>query len=159
MTTDSSSVSLKIHSSNKPKKTNSTIPITHRPQTHINITLYDKLTKLGIPIIQNTLQTITNITKQANNETTSHVGIYSILCKDSNKNYFGKTQRNRKKRIYEHKWSIKTNDDENTLFSHMLELKHTFDFSKATLIKPIHWKTSWRLQEYIYIQREREMFD
>ena len=64
-----------------------------------------------------------------------------------------KTQRNLKIRIYAHKWSIKTNDDRNTLFSHMVELKHTFNFSKATLIKPIHWKTPWRLLESAVISK------
>ena len=74
------------------------------PQTHI--TLYDKLTKLGIPIIQTTSQTIKNlkiITKRTNNETTSHAGIYSIPCKDCNKHYIVETLRNLEKRIYEHK--------------------------------------------------------
>ena len=42
------------------------------------------------------------------------------------------------KRIYDDKYSIKTNDDRNTLFSDMLEFKHTFNFSQATLIKLIH---------------------
>ena len=40
----------------------------------------------------------------------------------------------------EHKQSIKTNDDQNNLFSLMLKLKHTFNFSQADLIKPIHCK-------------------
>ena len=65
-----------------------------------------------------------------------HAGIYSISRKDCNKHYISKTQCNLEKKIYEHKQSIKTNDDQNTLFSHMLELKHTFNFSQATLIKP-----------------------
>ena len=43
--------------------------------------LYDKLTKLGIPIIQTTSQTIKNLTnKRTNNKTTSHAGVYSIPC-------------------------------------------------------------------------------
>ena len=50
--------------------------------------------------------------------------------KDCNKHYIGETQRNFKKRIYEHKRSIKINDDRNAFFSHTLELKHTFNFSK-----------------------------
>ena len=47
--------------------------------------------------IQTTSQTIknlTNISKQTNNETTSHAGIYSIPRKDCNKHYIGKTQHN-----------------------------------------------------------------
>ena len=46
-------------------------------KTH-NITLCNKLTKLGIPIIQTTAQTIknlTNIRKRTSNETTSHADI------------------------------------------------------------------------------------
>ena len=31
-------------------------------------------------------------------------------------------------------------DNQNALFSHMLDLKHTFNFSQTTLIKPIHSK-------------------
>ena len=50
-----------------------------------------------------------------------------------------------KKSFYEHKRSIKRNDDRNALFSHMLELKHTFKFSQATLIKHIHRKKSCKL--------------
>ena len=46
----------------------------------------------------------------------------------------------KKKKIYEHKRSIKTNDDPNALFSHKLELKDTLNFSQATLIKPMHCK-------------------
>ena len=91
-----------------------TIPITHRPislptNTH-NKPLYGKLTKLGIPIIQTTPQTIKNLTsisKCTNNITTSHAGIYSIPCKDCDKYYIGEIQRNLEKRIYEHKLSIK----------------------------------------------------
>ena len=36
---------------------------------------------------------------------------------------------------------------------HMLELKHPFDFSQATLIKPIHSKTSRRLLEFAIISK------
>ena len=78
-----------------------------------------------------TIKKLTNISKRTNNETTSHAGIYSIPCKGCNKHYISETQRNLEKRIYEHKWSIKTNDNWNGLFSHMLELKHTFNFFQA----------------------------
>ena len=94
-----------------------------------------------------TIKNLTNITKWTNNETTSHTGIYSIPCKDCNKHYIYKTQYNLEKRIYEHKRSIKTNDHQNALFSHMLEFQHTFNFSQATLIKPIHCKNSQRVLE------------
>ena len=57
-----------------------------------------------------------------------------------------------KKRIYEHKQSIKTNHDQNPLFSYMLELKHTY-FSQATLIKPIDYKRSHRLLEFVVISK------
>ena len=59
----------------------------------------------------------------------------------------------RKKRIYEQKRSIKTNDDRNALFSHMLEFKHTFNFPQAIQIKPIHSKNSWRLLESAAISK------
>ena len=48
---------------------------------------------------------------------------------------------------------MKTNDDQNALFSHMLELKHTFKFPQATLIKPIHCKKSQRLLESVVISK------
>ena len=148
--------SLKIHSSNKPKKTNPIIPITHRPillpsNTH-SITLYDKLTKLGIPIIQ-TIKNLTNITKWTINKTTSLAGIYSIPCKDCNKHNIGETQRNLEKRIHGYKWSIKINDDWNALSFQVLELKQTFNFSQAVLIKPIHCKKSQRLLESMDISK------
>ena len=55
--------------------------------------------------------------------------------------------------IYEYKQSIKTNDNQNALFSHMLELKHTFNFSQATLIKPIQCKKYQRLLESAVISK------
>ena len=52
-----------------------------------------------------------------------------------------------RKKIYEHNRSIKTNDDRNALFS---ELKHIFNFSEATLIKPIPCKKSrWLLESAV----------
>ena len=96
------------------------ISITHWPNslptnTH-NKPLYDKLKNL------------TKSSKRSNYATNSHAGIYSIPWKDCDKHHIGETQRNQEKRIYEHKRSIKLNDDRNTLFSHMLDLKHTFNF-------------------------------
>ena len=44
------------------------------------------------------------------------------------------------KRIYEHKRSIKLNDDRNAPFSYVLNLKNTFNFSQTTLTKPLHCK-------------------
>ena len=55
------------------------------------------------------------------------------------------------KRIYGHK--RKSNDNQNALFSHMLELKHTFNFSQATLIKPINCKKSRTLLESVVISK------
>ena len=103
--------------------------------------------------ISQTFKYLTNITIWTKKETTSHAGIYSIPCKDCSKYHIGETQRNLEKRIYEHKQSIKTNDDSNTFVSHMLELKQTFNFSRATLIKPIHCKKSRRLLESAVISK------
>ena len=70
--------------------------------------------------------------------------------KNCDKHYMGKTHHNLEKRIYKHKWSIKLNDYWNALFSHMLDLKHIFNFSQVTLIKPIHCKKSlWRLESTV----------
>ena len=153
-----------MHSSNKSKKNNPTIPTAHKPislptKTH-SIALYDKLTKFGIPIVQTTSQAIknlTNILKWTNNETTSNPGIYFIPCKDCYKHYIGENQRSLEKRIYKHKRLIKTNDDRNDFFSHMLELKLTFNFSQATLLKPIHCKKSCRLLESAVISKTKHI--
>ena len=48
---------------------------------------------------------------------------------------------------------IETNDDQNILFSHKLEFKHTFNFFQATLTKPIHCKKSHRLLESVVISK------
>ena len=40
-----------------------------------------------------------------------------------------------------------------TLFSHMLELKHTFNFPHTTLIKPMHYKKSRRRLESAVISK------
>ena len=64
--------------------------------------VYIYIYSLRISIIQTISQTIkdlTNITKRTNRETTSHADIYSITCKDCNKHYIGKTQRNQEKTI------------------------------------------------------------
>ena len=60
-----------------------------------------------------------------------------------NKHYIGETQRNLGKIFFEHKKSFKVN----ALFSNILDLKHTFNLSQSTLIKPIHCKKSCRLVE------------
>ena len=87
-----------------------------------------------------TIKNPINISKHTNNITTFHTGIYSIPYKDWDKHYIGETQRNLAKRMYEHKWSIELNDDQNALFSHMLDLKYTFNFFQDTFIEPIHCK-------------------
>ena len=65
------------------------------------------------------------------------LGRTTISSNYINKHYIDITQRSLEKRIYEHKRSIKINDDWNVLFSHMFELKHAFHLFQATLIKPI----------------------
>ena len=87
------------------KESNPTIPMTHRPISRptktYHIALYDKLTKLGIPIIKSSTQTIKilpNISKRTNNETTSHAGIYYISYKDCNRHYISETQRHLEKK-------------------------------------------------------------
>ena len=58
---------------------------------------YNKLTKLGITIIQTTSQIIkdfTTICKWTSNIITSHTSIYFIPCNDCDKYYIGKTQCN-----------------------------------------------------------------
>ena len=69
----------------------------------------------------------------------------------------GETQRNLEKRIYENKRSIKLNDDRNALFSHVLDLKHTYKFSQAALIKAIYCKKSCRLLESAFISKTKHI--
>ena len=45
-----------------------------------------------------------------------------------------------KKNLQTQTQSTKTNNNRISIFSNKLELKHTFKFSQATLIKPIHSK-------------------
>ena len=126
-----------IHFYAHHNKNNPTILIIHRPislptNTYINQIRNTNHTNSS----QN--KNLSHISKRTNNATTSHASIYSIPYKDCNKHYIGETQCNLEKRIYEHKLSIKPYDDRNA--SHMSDLKHTFNFSKATLIKTIHCK-------------------
>ena len=107
---------LHIHSANKLNKDMSIIPITHKPiSLSFNIhnkPFYDKLAKLGILIIQDTLQTIENLTNIAErtNNTTSHSDIYSIRRNNFDKYYIDETQRNLDKRSYKNRQAIKLND-------------------------------------------------
>ena len=68
-----------------------------------------------------------------------------------------KKKKKKKKRIYEHKRSIKTHDDRNALFSYMLDLKHTFNFSQITLIKFIHYKKCRSLLESAVISKTNHL--
>ena len=61
------------------------------------------------------------------------------------------------KRIYEHKQYIKLSDNQNALFSNMLDLKQTFSFSKSTLIKSIPCKKSHRLLESVVISKTKHI--
>ena len=56
------------------------------------------------------------------------------------KNYIDETQRNQEKRIYELERLINLNDGKNTSFVQMSDLKLTFNFSQATLLKTIYCK-------------------
>ena len=112
-----------------------------------HITLYDKLTKLGIPIIK-TIKNLTNITKRTNNETSSHVRyiFYPMQRLQQTLHRRNPTQsRKKKKRIHEHKRSLKTND-RNTLFSHMLE------FQTHSQIFPSHQNQTHTLQKFPKLQ-------
>ena len=78
--------------------------------------------------------------------TSSHAKISTNIA-------FGEAQRKLEKKIYEQKRLMKTNDDRNALFSHMLDLNNIFNFFQATLIKPIHCKKSCRLLESAVISK------
>ena len=83
-----------------------------------------KETKLGITIIQTTSQTSQNepTTKPPLTQAYTKPPLtQAYTCKDCNKHYISKTQCNLEKRIHKHNQSInqsiKTNDDQNALFS------------------------------------------
>ena len=60
-----------------------------------------------------------------------------------------------RKRIYEHKLSIKLDDDRNAFFYNILDLKQTFNFPQATQIKPINCKISPRLLQSAAISKTK----
>ena len=76
-------------------------------------------------------------------------------CNDWGKHYIGETQHNLHKMIYEHRRSIKSNDDQNAFFSDMFIFKDISNFLQVILIKPIYCRNSLCLFESAIIPHSK----
>ena len=72
--------------------------------------------------------------KQYNRQIDS--GVYEIPCKTCDKVYVGETGRDLKKRTKEHKYDIKTGNENNAMFIHTRDFDHPIDFDKAKIVYP-----------------------
>ncbi|KAJ8977068.1 hypothetical protein NQ317_017230 [Molorchus minor] len=61
--------------------------------------------------------------------------IYSINCKDCNKNYIGQTSRCLKDRITSHKSDIRCNKQTCTLAKHVLDTNHIMDYDNVQILE------------------------
>jgi hypothetical protein len=67
--------------------------------------------------------------------------IYKIPCKDCPLTYIGETQQFLQKRIYQHKYAVRTGDENNGLYMHNKITGHAIHWGK---IKPIEQEKDWR---------------
>ena len=63
-------------------------------------------------------------------------GVYEIPCKTCDKVYVGETGRDLKTRTREHKYDIKTANENNAMFVHTRDFDHPIDFEKAKIVYP-----------------------
>ena len=68
------------------------------------------------------------------NASGSNAGVYKILCKDCNSVYIGETGRDLATRIKEHKYAIRTANDNNAIFRHVRDQSHRVDWDNSALI-------------------------
>ena len=61
-------------------------------------------------------------------------GVYLIPCKNCENVYIGQTGRDIKKKIYEHKYCIRTCNEQSALYNHVLTNNHNIDFDKAKIV-------------------------
>ena len=54
--------------------------------------------------------------------------VFEVPCMDSDKSYIGKTGRNLKKRIVEHKYAVKRKDDKNGIAVYVNDHNHRVDW-------------------------------
>ena len=102
----------------------------------------------NIDVITRTSRTVKNLIKPSStspNETTA--GIYSIPCQTCPKSYIGETSRNIETRIREHKYSLRTNDQQNACVSHRDEQNHEMNFDESRLIIQENDKRTRKLLE------------
>ena len=70
----------------------------------------------------------------------SNAGVYTIPCNNCKMKYIGKTVRNLKKWLYEHKCDIRLGNSNNPLFLRISKTNHNFNFYAAAISAPIHNK-------------------
>ena len=61
--------------------------------------------------------------------------VYEVPCMDCDKSYIGKTERNLKKQIVEHKYAVKRKDDKNGIAVHANDHNHRVDWEGAKVLE------------------------
>ena len=74
-------------------------------------------------------------------------GVYCIPCKNCKLKYIGETSRNLNVRLKEHKRDIRIGNLNNTLFLHISQSNHNFDFNSAKRLIYLHDKSLRRIFE------------
>ena len=79
--------------------------------------------------------------------------IYKISCRDCDAVYIGETGRSLQKRLREHKYSVKTNNQKNSIAMHAWDNNHQPDWDAAETMEnePHYWKR--QVLEAIWIKK------
>ena len=64
----------------------------------------------------------------------SKVGVYAIPCSSCHQQYIGETGAGLDKRIYQHQYAIRSNNENNAIFIHQRDKSHCPDWSSARLL-------------------------
>ena len=78
--------------------------------------------------------------------------IYSINCLDCNKKYVGESV-NLERRIYQHKYDVRTGKLGSCIARHILDDGHRMDFDHADIIKKVQDTDIRKLMECFYINK------
>ena len=78
--------------------------------------------------------TISNVLAKKNSSLGSDSGVYKIPCKDCDSVYIGETGRDLATRIKEHKYAIRTANENNALFRHVRDQNHIIDWDSSVLM-------------------------
>ena len=150
------SKALKIHNKNQPQtnalpisdKTNSPHRYITLPNNSFSHSITNNLNKLNIKtnsLPSKTIRELVHSSPQRN--IFSDAGVYCIHCKDCKLKYIGETSQNLHVRLKEHKRDIRIGNSNNTLFLHISQSNHNFDFKSAKMFIYIHDKSLRRIFE------------